>query len=275
MLVHPAINPIAFSVPEFSLLGLHVHVQVHWYGVMYLFGFWGAWFAAVRRGKTEHAPFSRDAVSDLLFYGVLGVILGGRLGYMLFYAYDPAGHWLVAQDPTIIFRVWDGGMSFHGGLIGVLIAMGLYASLRGLTYFYVADFVAVVVPIGLFFGRIGNFINGELWGAPTTLPWGMVFQTADNQPRHPTQLYEALLEGLFMFTVLWWFGSRARPRRAISGLFLILYSLIRFGIEFVRVPDVQFGYLALGWVTMGQLLSLPMFVFGVVLMILAYTKKQF
>ncbi|HWU67869.1 MAG TPA: prolipoprotein diacylglyceryl transferase, partial [Stenotrophobium sp.] len=181
--------------------------------------------------------------------------------------------WLELQDPLTIFRVWDGGMSFHGGLIGVLIAIGLFARQQHLTYFEIADFVAPLVPIGLFTGRIGNFINGELWGAPSTLPWAMVFKNAGPLPRHPSMLYEAGLEGLVMFVVLIWFSAKPRPRMAVSGLFLLLYATFRSLVEFVRVPDAQLGYLAWGWLTMGQVLCVPMFIAGAALMALAYRHK--
>jgi phosphatidylglycerol:prolipoprotein diacylglycerol transferase len=264
MLVHPDINPVAVRLGP---------LKVHWYGLMYLLGFWGCWWLAVVRGRKPHVKWSQEQVSDILFYIVMGVILGGRLGYILFYAYTPQGQWLEALDPLTVFKVWDGGMSFHGGLLGVTVAMFIYAWQRKLNVFDVADFVAVVVPFGLLTGRIGNFINGELWGAPTALPWGMIFQrTGDNIPRHPSQLYEAALEGVVTLSVLWWFGSRPRPRMAISGLFLVLYATFRWLIEFVRVPDAQFGYLAWGWLTMGQVLSVPMFLIGAIFLWLAYRR---
>jgi phosphatidylglycerol:prolipoprotein diacylglycerol transferase len=266
MLVHPNIDPVAVHLGP---------LKVRWYGLMYLLGFWGCWWLGTVRARFPHVNWPRERVSDVLFYIVLGVILGGRIGYMLFYAYDPDGHWLVAQDPLTIFRIWDGGMSFHGGLGGVVIAMIVFAWQRGLAYWDVSDFVAVVVPFGLFTGRIGNFINGELWGAPTTLPWGMVFQKAgDGLPRHPSQLYEALLEGLVMLAILWWYGTRPRPRMAITGLFLILYALFRSMVEFVRLPDSQLGYLyGTGWFTMGMQLSVPMFICGAAFMIIGYLRQ--
>ena len=264
MLVHPNIDPVAIRLGP---------LQVHWYGLMYLLGFWGCWWLGVVRGRKPHVGWSRERVSDVLFYAVLGVILGGRIGYILFYAYTPQGQWLEWLDPLTIFRVWDGGMSFHGGLIGVIVAMIIFGVQNKLSFWEVADFVAVVVPFGLFTGRIGNFINGELWGAPTTLPWGMVFQHApDALPRHPSQLYEAFLEGLVMLSVLWWYGRKPRPRMAISGLFLLLYGTFRWLIEFVRIPDPQFGYLAFGWLTMGQVLSIPMLICGAAFMAIGYRR---
>lgn len=254
---HPNFDPVALSLGP---------LKIHWYGLMYLLGFYGCWFLAVRRGKSAHTPFSAQAISDLLFFAALGVILGGRIGYTLFYNL-PA----FLADPLEIFRIWNGGMSFHGGMLGVIAAVWLFARMRGQGFFQVIDFVAVVVPFGLFTGRIGNFINAELWGKPSSLPWAMVFPTdPDRLPRHPSMLYEALLEGLVMLAILWWYSSRPRPPAAISGLFLILYGTFRFLIEFVRVPDAQIGYLVGGWLTMGQLLSLPMLLTGAGLMIWAY-----
>jgi phosphatidylglycerol:prolipoprotein diacylglycerol transferase len=266
MLVHPNIDPVAIKLGP---------LKVHWYGLMYLLGFWGAWWLGTVRAKWPHVNWPRERVGDLLFYAVLGVILGGRIGYMLFYAYDPQGHWLEAQDPSTIFRIWDGGMSFHGGLMGVIVAMLIFAYHHKLTFWEVADFAAVITPFGLFTGRIGNFINGELWGAPTTLPWGMVFQNAhDNLPHHPSQLYEAGLEGLAMLAILWWVGTRPTPRGTISGLFLVLYAVFRFAIEFVRLPDTQLGYLyGTGWFTMGMQLCVPMFLCGVAFIWMAYHRK--
>jgi len=276
MLVHPNINPVAVAVPEFHVLGHAVNIQVHWYGLMYLIGFWGCWWLGTVRGRMAHVGWSKELVSDVVFYGVMGVILGGRIGYMLFSAYDEQGHWLVATDPTTIFRIWDGGMSFHGGMLGVVVAILLFARARKLKVGAVADFIAVIVPFGLFTGRIGNFINGELWGAPTDLPWGMVFQSApDSLPRHPSQLYEAGLEGLVLLAILWWFGSRPRPAYSITGLFLICYGVFRMAVECVRVPDKQLGYLyGTGWFTMGMQLCVPMLVAGAVFMAYAYRRKR-
>lgn len=261
MLVHPDYDPVALSLGP---------VQVHWYGIMYLIGFYGFWWLAVRRGRSAHMPFSAQAVSDLLFFGAIGVILGGRIGYTLFYNLPE-----FLADPVEIFRIWRGGMSFHGGLLGVIVAVWLYARTRKLTFFYVMDFVAVAVPFGLFTGRIGNFINAELWGAPSSLPWAMVFPTdPERLPRHPSMLYEALLEGLVMLAILWWFSSRPRPAGAVCGLFLVLYAVFRSLVELVRVPDEHIGYLAGGWLTMGQVLSLPMLIVGLSLIALAYRGQS-
>ncbi|TDU24304.1 prolipoprotein diacylglyceryl transferase [Panacagrimonas perspica] len=259
MLVHPNFDPVALSLGP---------VHIHWYGLMYLIGFYGCWFLAIRRGKSAHMPFSAPAVSDLLFFTALGVILGGRIGYTLFYNLPT-----FLKDPVEIFRIWKGGMSFHGGLLGVIAAVWLFARTRKLTFFYVMDFVALVVPFGLLTGRIGNFINAELWGKASSLPWAMVFPTdPDRLPRHPSMLYEAFLEGFVMLVILWWFSSRPRPPASVCGLFLILYGTFRSLIEFVRVPDAQIGYLAGGWLTMGQVLCLPMLLTGTFLMVWAYRR---
>lgn len=260
MISYPNIDPIAFSLGP---------VKVHWYGLMYLVGFVGGWWLGRLRAKRPASSWSPEQVDDLVFYCGLGVILGGRIGYVLFYGFDH-----LTADPLSIFKVWQGGMSFHGGLLGVLTAMGIYARKTGKSFFQVTDFIAPLVPIGLGAGRIGNFINGELWGKVTDLPWGMVFPDprAGDLPRHPSQLYEAALEGIVLFLILWFFSRQRRPTMAVSGLFLICYGLFRFAVEFVRIPDPQLGYLALGWVTMGQLLSLPMVVIGMVLLGRAYLR---
>jgi phosphatidylglycerol---prolipoprotein diacylglyceryl transferase len=261
MLVHPAFDPVALHLGP---------VQIHWYGLMYLLGFYGCWYLAVRRGRSEHLPFAATAVSDLLFFVALGVILGGRIGYTLFYNL-PA----FLADPVEILRIWRGGMSFHGGLLGVIAAVVLFARTRRVPFFRVMDLVAVVVPFGLLTGRIGNFINAELWGAPSNLPWAMVFPTdPDRLPRHPSMLYEALLEGLVMLAILWWFSSRPRPAGAVCGLFLVLYGLFRSLVELVRVPDAHIGYLAGDWLTLGMLLSAPMWILGLGLMAWAYTRGR-
>lgn len=267
MLVHPNIDPVAVHLGP---------LKIHWYGLMYLLGFWGCWWLGVVRGRKPWVDWSRERMSDVLFYVVMGVILGGRLGYELFYAFTPDGRWIPWHNPISVIQVWDGGMSFHGGLIGVSFAMILFAYHEKLPIFRVSDVVATVVPFGLFTGRIGNFINGELWGAPTTLPWGMVFPTTDpaQLPRHPSQLYEAGLEGLALLGILWWFGNKPRPRMASTGLFLLGYGVFRMLIELVRVPDAQFGYLAFGWLTMGQILSLPMVIGGAIIMAIAYHRNE-
>lgn len=261
MLVHPNFDPVALSLGP---------LQIHWYGLTYLIAFYGCWWIAVQRGKSTHMPFSAQAVSDLLFFVAMGVILGGRVGYTLFYNF-PA----FLADPIEIFRIWNGGMSFHGGLLGVILAVWLFARTRKLTFFYVMDFASISVPFGLLMGRIGNFINAELWGAPSSLPWAMVFPTDPARiPRHPSMLYEALLEGLVLLAAMWWFSARPRPQMSVCGLFLVLYGIFRSLIEFVRVPDAHIGYLAGGWLTMGQVLCIPMYITGAALMIWAYKQDR-
>ena len=274
MLTYPAIDPVAFAIGP---------LKVHWYGLMYLVGFAAAWALGRWRASRPGFGWTADMVDDVVFYCVIGTIAGGRLGYMLFYGFDQ-----LLANPLNILRVWEGGMSFHGGLIGVLIAIGLFARKHRLHFFQVGDFVAPLVPLGLLAGRIGNFINGELWGHATSLPWGMrlpcdrfpeycIGLAAGAQwslPVHASQLYEAALEGLVLFVILWWFSSRPRPMMAVSGLFLLLYGLFRFAVEFVRQPDAHIGYLAFDWLTMGQLLTLPMILAGAVLLALAYRQRR-
>ncbi len=258
MLKYPDIDPVAISFGP---------LQVHWYGLMYLVGFLGGWWLGRRRAAKPHSSWKPEQVDDLLFYAALGVVLGGRIGYILFYNW---GAFL--KDPLMLFRIWEGGMAFHGGLLGVLIALGVYAWRENRRYFAVVDFLAPLVPIGLGAGRIGNFINGELWGKPTDLPWGMVFPGAGNMPRHPSQLYEFLLEGMVLFAIVWWFSSKPRPTMAVSGVFALGYGIFRFLVEFLREPDAHLGYLAFGWMTMGQILSLPLILVGLVLLALAYGR---
>jgi len=250
VLIHPNIDPVAIQIGPLA---------VRWYGLMYLAGFMAAWWLGVRRIKAGLAPVTREQLDDLLFYAVLGVILGGRLGYVLFYK---PGYYF--SHPLEIFAVWHGGMSFHGGFLGVLVAMGYVAHKHRVNWWALMDYVAPLVPIGLGAGRLGNFINGELWGRVTTLPWGMVFPGAGPLPRHPSELYEFALEGVTLFVILWWFSSKPRPRAQVSALFLIGYGSFRFIAEFARQPDAFLGYLALG-LTMGQWLSLPMIVGGIAL----------
>lgn len=278
MLTYPDIDPIALSIGP---------LKIHWYGAMYLVGFLGGWALGRWRAARPDSGWSAQQLDDLLFYIVLGVILGGRLGYTLFYGF-PA----LLSDPLSLFRIWEGGMSFHGGLIGVLLAVWLYARRHGRGFFQVTDFIAPLVPIGLGAGRLGNFINGELWGAPGTVPWAMRVPcerfvllcrdklqlpegTPYTPPLHPTQLYESLLEGLVLFLILWVYSARPRPTMAVSGLFLVCYGTFRFLVELLRMPDAHIGYLAFGWLTMGQLLSLPMLAAGVLLLWLAYRNHRF
>ena len=250
MLVHPSIDPIAFSVGPLA---------VRWYGLMYLAGFAAGWWLGVRRIAGGAAPVTRRQFDDLLFVAVLGVILGGRLGYVLFYK---PGHYL--SNPLEIFAIWQGGMSFHGGLLGVMAAMAFAAWRHRIDYLRLMDFVAPLCPLGIAAGRMGNFINGELWGRVTDVPWGMVFRGAGDAPRHPSQLYQFALEGMLLFIILWWYSAKPRPRGAVSALFLIGYGSLRFIAEFGREPDAFLGYLALG-LTMGQWLCLPMVAGGLAL----------
>ena len=271
MLYLHQIDPIAFQIGP---------VAVHWYGLMYLLGFVAAWYLGRSRVRAGRLPGVDDnAYGDLMFYAMLGVVLGGRIGYILFY--DLRAY---IEHPLQVFKIWEGGMSFHGGLLGVVVAMFWWGRRHKLHFFDVADFVAPLVPPGLGFGRLGNFINGELWGKATGGSWGVVFpQDPDVKnvvlnpdmlrmqfesgalnmyARHPSQLYQFALEGVAMFVILWWYSSRPRPRYAISGLFALLYGVFRFAVEFVRLPDEKLGYLAFGWLTMGQLLSVPLILIG-------------
>ncbi len=255
MLTHPNFDPVAFSVGP---------IQVHWYGLMYLVGFLGGYWLGVSRAGRPGSLWRQQEVADLLFYVAVGVIVGGRFGYILFY--NP-GYYL--QHPLEILYLWTGGMSFHGGLLGVLAAMWLYGRNTRRPFLAVTDFLAPLVPVGLGAGRIGNFINQELWGKVTAMPWGMRFPATDPsaQVRHPSMLYEAFLEGLVLFVVLWIYSARPRATGAVSGLFLFGYGVFRFVVEFVRLPDAHIGYLAMGWVTVGQLLSVPMIVVGLWLLL--------
>jgi phosphatidylglycerol:prolipoprotein diacylglycerol transferase len=277
------IDPIAFSLGP---------VKVHWYGLMYLAAFASAWWLGRLRIRAGRLPgVDMEGFSDLLFYAMLGVVLGGRVGYMVFYALSD-----FLADPLLIFKVWDGGMSFHGGLIGVLVAAAWWSRKARLHFFDTMDFVAPLVPLGLGFGRVGNFVGGELWGKLTNAGWGVIFPRApmqdqiagapaldslmsatelqrqyaagllDRYARHPSQLYEAVLEGLVMFVVLWTVSTKPRARYAVSGLFALLYGVFRFAVEFVRVPDAQLGYLAFHWLTRGQQLSVPLIVLGLYLL---------
>ena len=261
MLIHPQFDPVAFSLGPLS---------VRWYGLMYLLAF--AQFIALGRLRLRRsdAPFSREQLDDLLFYGVLGVILGGRLGQVIFY--EPAYY---LSQPLEILAVWKGGMSFHGGFLGVLVAMALWARRQGQAWLAVTDFIAPLVPLGLAAGRLGNFINGELWGrvASEQLPWAMAFpQAGDLLPRHPSQLYHIGLEGLLLFAVLWLLTVKSRPRGFASGAFLVGYGLCRFITEFFREPDAGiFGHSYT--ISMGQWLSLPMIAAGLALLLAARTRE--
>jgi phosphatidylglycerol---prolipoprotein diacylglyceryl transferase len=257
MLIYPEIDPIALAIGP---------VKIHWYGLMYVVGFIAGWWLARRRAAEPGSTWKPIDVDDLIFFAALGVIAGGRLGWILVYGFDR----LVA-DPLSIIRVWEGGMSFHGGLAGVMIAVAWFARRRGRRVADVFDFTAPLPAVGLFAGRIGNFINGELWGKPTDVPWGFL---VGGDVRHATQLYEAALEGVLLFAIIWWFTSKPRVRLAPAGLFLILYAAFRIFIEFLRLPDANIGYLAFGWLTMGQLLSLPVLIAGVLMLGWALRNRQ-
>lgn len=258
MLSFPDIDPIAVQIGPLA---------IRWYGIAYLLSFGLAWWLMSYRARRHQRGWTAEQISDLVFYTALGAILGGRLGHVVFYDLES-----YLRDPLAIVKVWQGGMSFHGGLLGSLVALGCYAKKQAVGFFEVADFLAPVVPVGLCLGRIANFVNGELWGTPTNLPWGVVFPdpSAGPIPRHPSQLYEAALEGVLLFVVLWAFSSRPRPQRAVSGLFLLGYGAVRFLVEFVKVPEPPLGYLAFGWLTMGQVLTFPMLIGGGWLLAAAY-----
>ncbi len=274
-------DPVAFSLGP---------IDIHWYGLMYLMAFGAFWWLGSRiaRHRTWWG-WKPEEVGDFLFYGMLGVIAGGRLGYVLFY-----GSSSLRSDPLFVFRIWDGGMSFHGGLLGVMLAMAWFARRSGRSFWQVADFVAPLVPLGLAFGRIGNFIGGELWGRLSTVPWAMIFRSAvdpgavgertleeawragalDHLARHPSQLYQAALEGLLLFALLMAYSAVRRPVGAVSGLFLLGYGCLRLVAELFREPDRHLGFIALERITMGMVLSLPMVIAGVAIMLVAYRRAR-
>jgi phosphatidylglycerol:prolipoprotein diacylglycerol transferase len=259
MLIHPQFDPVALRFGPLA---------IHWYGLMYLAGFMTfLWLGRKRISSFNEPQFNAKLLDDLLFYGVLGVIIGGRLGYVLFYK---ASYYFA--HPLEIFAVWQGGMSFHGGFLGVLIAMTWIAHRRQLRWLQLTDFIAPLVPPGLAFGRLGNFINGELWGRPTDVPWAMIFPKVDNLPRHPSQLYEFALEGVLLFAILWFYARKPRPVGTVSGIFLIGYGCLRFLVEFTREPDDFLGLLSLG-MSMGQWLSLPMVIAGVLLTVFSFRRN--
>lgn len=258
-------SPIPFPNIDPVMLDLGF-LKIHWYGVMYLVAFALAYWLANRAAAKPGSGWTSDQVSDLLFYGFLGVILGGRLGYILFYNFEH-----VLQQPSYLFKIWEGGMSFHGGLIGVLLAMALFARKYQKSYLALGDFVAPLVPLGLAAGRIGNFINGELWGRPTDVPWAMVFPTGGAIGRHPSQLYHVALEGLLLFIVILLVRRMKLATGVVGGVFLMGYGIARFSVEFFREPDAHLGVLSLG-MTMGQWLCIPMMLAGLVIIILANKK---
>ncbi len=279
---YPDIPISPFSIP-------FIDWPVHWYGITYLVAIGLAFLLLrIRARRADYANWTVDHTVDIVFYGALGVILGGRVGYVLFYNFS-----VFIADPMVMFRIWDGGMSFHGGILGVAVALYWYGRSQGKTFFEMTDYVVPVIAPGLGAGRIGNFINGELWGKVTDWPTGMQLScsvkdaaghfkfsaefcegkiTGWSAPRHPSQLYEFFLEGVVLFIIVWWFSSKPRPRMAVSGLFLIGYGVFRFIVEFVRLPDAHIGYMA-GWITRGHILTLPMIIVGAILMLLAYKRK--
>ena len=251
MLTYPNIDPIALQLGPIS---------IHWYGIMYMLAFASAWWLAMRRAPM--AGFSKEHVSDIIFYGAIGVVLGGRIGYILFYQFGA-----FIAEPSMILRVWEGGMSFHGGLIGVILAVIFCARRQQRSFASIMDFVAPIVPLGLGAGRLGNFVGGELWGRPTELPWGMVFPHVDQLARHPSQLYQFALEGIFLFILVWLYSAKPRASLQVSGMFLLGYGGQRLVVEFARQPDAHLNFIAFGWLTQGQLLSMPMIALGLYLLL--------
>ena len=261
MIPFPDIDPVAFRLGP---------VAVHWYGLAYIAGIALAWIYLSRRARRAPGDWRSDQVADLVFYAALGAVLGGRIGYVLFYNFAE-----FLQAPASIFAVWRGGMSFHGGGLGLVLALGWYAHNHGRRFLVVSDFVLPAVPIGLGIGRVANFVNQELWGAPTTLPWGVVFShpAAGALARHPSQLYEALLEGVCLFIILHLISTQGRAVGTVSAWFLMLYAVFRSAVEFVREPDAHIGYLGWGWVTMGQVLSLPMLIAGLAILLVVSPRN--
>ena len=260
MLSFPEIDPVALALGP---------LKIRWYALTYLVGFGAAWWLGNRRAARPESGWTKEQVADLITNGMLGAILGGRLGYILFYNFGA-----FIDNPMMIIRVWEGGMSFHGGFLGVLIATGLFARSTGKSVMDVFDFIAPLTPIGLGAGRIGNFINGELWGRVTDVSWAMRFPAdASYLPRHPSQLYQFALEGVVLFILLWWYSATPRPRFAVGGLVLVGYGLQRFCVEFFREPDPGLGFVAFDWMSRGQQLSLPMVVAGIIILVLAYRGR--
>jgi phosphatidylglycerol---prolipoprotein diacylglyceryl transferase len=262
MLNYPDIDPVAFSIGP---------LQLRWYGLMYIIGFGAAWFLARYRAGKPGSGWTKSELPDLITYCALGVIIGARLGYVLFY--DFSGF---ISRPWEALMIWKGGMSFHGGMLGVIFCLYLYSLKTKRPFTAVTDFVAPLAPLGLMLGRIGNFINAELWGRPTDMPWGMIFPDplAGYIARHPSQLYQAFFEGLVLFIILWLYSSRPRPAMAVSGMFCLGYGVFRFGAEFFREPDAHLGFLFMDWMTMGQVLSLPLIILGAGLLFYACFKKK-
>jgi phosphatidylglycerol:prolipoprotein diacylglycerol transferase len=261
MLTYPNIDPVAISVGS---------LKVHWYGIMYLLAFAAAWLIAWKRAARPDSPLQRSQIEDLIVYGALGVVLGGRFGYVVLYNFET---WM--RDPLWLFRVWEGGMAFHGGLLGVILAIFFYCRRTKIPFSASLDFIAPLVPLGLGLGRLGNFIGQELWGRATDASWGMVFPRDPEQlVRHPSQLYQAFLEGVVLFLIVYWFSRKPRPRLAVGSVFLIFYGIFRFAIEFVRQPDDHIKTLIFGWMTRGQLLTIPMIVVGVAVLFWVYYLQK-
>ncbi len=247
-MTYPIVNPIAI---DFGI------IKIHWYGLMYLFSFLIGYALAHRRIHQKRFPLSKEKLADFLGWIALGVIFGGRIGYMLFY--QPGA---LIENPLSIFFIWKGGMAFHGGLIGVTLFTWYFAKKNSINPLALGDALAPLIPIGLGLGRLGNFIGGELWGRPTDLPWGIVFPSGGEVARHPSQLYECALEGLVLFCLMWWFSAKPRKPGQVIGLFLLGYGVFRFLVEFVREPDAHLGFIWLDWMTMGQVLTFPMVLIG-------------
>ena len=275
MIAYPEIDPVVVALGP---------VKIHWYGMMYLVAFASVWWLGKRRASQPHSIMRPDQIDDLVFYGALGAVLGGRIGSVFFYNLDS-----FIDDPLYLLKIWQGGMSFHGGFMGVLIAMEWYRRKIGCSFFQLTDFIAPLIPLGLAAGRLGNFINAELWGAPGTVPWAMKLSCEQFppdryvdfagplcfSPRHPSQLYEMIFEGLLLFILLWLISAKPRPVMTVSGYFLMLYGVARTGVEFIRLPDAHIGYLLnTDWLTKGIVLSVPMIIFGIGFIIFAHRKNR-
>lgn len=256
---YPKIDPVLVHIGPLS---------IHWYAISYLVGISLCWFVLTRRARRDDVAWNEEQLSDVVFYLVLGVIIGGRLGYMLFYDAPDLIH-----NPLSLFKIWQGGMSFHGGMIGVFVGMYVYGRMNSRHFFDIADYIAPGIPLALGCGRLGNFANTELPGRITDVPWAVIFP-GESVGRHPSSLYQAFLEGPLLFTIMWLFSAKPRPRMAVSGLFLIGYGSLRVLSECFRQPDPQLGFIAFGWLTMGQLLSLPMILFGIAFLIASYRNQS-
>ncbi len=260
MLTFPNIDPVAIAIGP---------LKIRWYALTYIVGFAAAWWLGTRRAARPGSGWTKEQVADLVTNGMLGAILGGRIGYILFYNFDA-----FLANPAMIIRIWEGGMSFHGGFLGVVIATALFARSTGKSIMDVFDFVAPISPIGLGAGRLGNFVNGELWGRASDVPWAMIFPDDPTRlARHPSQLYQFFLEGVVLFILIWWYSSKPRPRLAVSGLFLVGYGLQRFVVEFFREPDAIPGLILFDWMSRGQQLSLPMIAAGVIILVMAHKGR--